>query len=196
MFKKQGGVWVAITGSAVSKSDLATVTLGWYSLVKKAVNESAEIKEHLQKLLLKALEALGALGPESGPWHAVISGTNSNYEYGVLLHERGTTGLAMYQLAIKVARGAMTREIAETMAAVNLRASMTKDNVAGEAPHYFTMPIGMKRKSSSSGEESGESGGSGEDSSPAKRGRESTATEARKVRSGRSGILLGQNLRP
>jgi hypothetical protein len=132
------GEWVAITGSAVSKNDLETAL--WYRLVKKAVNERADIKESIQGLLLKAL---GTTVSASSPWHDVIA--KGSFSLEVLVHERkhSTVGLAMYQLPIVPAAESMTPELAETMGAI--KANMTKGQ---EAPQYFTM---RDRDPSSSG---------------------------------------------
>jgi hypothetical protein len=139
LFEKVDGQWVALTGSAVNKNDLKTIM--WYRLVKKAVNERADIKETIRALLLKSLEeaASGASGFES-PWHAVLSA--GNFDLGVFIHGRewSTAGLVMYQLPLVVARESMTPELAETMA--KIKTNMTNGT---SAARYFTM---WERKSS------------------------------------------------
>ncbi len=130
-----GARWVALTGSAVNKNDLKTIM--WYRLVKKAVKRP-DIKESIRVLLLKALEASGASGPES-PWHAVLSA--GNFDLDVFIHERksSTVGLVMYQLPLVVARESMTPELAETMATVKTNMTGGSKSGAGSQARYFTM---------------------------------------------------------
>jgi hypothetical protein len=129
LFEKVNGQWVALTGSAVNKNDLKTIM--WYRLAKKAVNERADIKESIRALLLKSLEASGAVSP----WHAVLS--KGDFTLDVFIHERksSTVGLAMYQLALVPAAESMTPALVETMGTV--KTNMTAG--PGEAARYFTM---------------------------------------------------------
>ena len=135
----------------MSKSDLGTVL--WYRLVKKAVNERADIKETIQALLLKALGASAS----ASPWHAVLSKGAFSIEVLRLVHGRkhGTVGLGMYQLALVPAVPAgesMSAELAETMEAV--KANMTAGGKAEDGPRYFT--IAMKRAVEADRREEGE----------------------------------------
>ena len=122
------GEWVPIAGSPVNKKYGATT--GRYRLLNEAVNERADVKEHLRTILL---DRVGA----TSPWHAVIS--EDKYKVVALGHvqEDGASGYVLYQLAIVAAAESMSPELAETMAAI--KANMTAGSKAGEAPRYFTI---------------------------------------------------------
>jgi hypothetical protein len=121
LFEKVGSSWVPLTRSPVRKSYAATV--GFYLAVKDAVNTRPEIAEHLRTILLAAIGS-------TSPWHKVIS--DGDFKSVPLIHLRGTTGLALYQLAI--VPGSITPELAHVMATI--KANMTS-NAAG--PIYFTI---------------------------------------------------------
>ena len=131
------GGWELMTGSVVDKKP--EVTVGLYRLVGEKVNECAEIKAHIQTLMLKALEASAAAA-----LHALIA--KGSYELVPLVHKlkHRTAGLAMYQLAIVADAESMSgssAELAETF--TEIKANMTAGSKPGEAPRYFT--LAMKR---------------------------------------------------
>jgi hypothetical protein len=136
------GGWELMAGSVVDKK--SEVTVGLYRLVGQKVNECAEIKAHIQTLMLKALEASAA-----GALHAVIA--KGSYELVPLVHKlkHRTVGLAMYQLAIVADAESMTAELAETFSTIKV--NMMAGSKACEAPRYFT--LAMKRESGESGTE-------------------------------------------
>jgi hypothetical protein len=140
------GGWELMTGSVVDKKP--EVTVGLYRLVGEKVNECAEIKAHIQTLMLKALEARAG-----SALHALIA--KGTYKVVPLVHKLKdrTAGLAMYQLAIVADAESMSPELAETF--TEIKVNMTAGSKAGEAPRYFT--LAMKSESGESGEP-GESG--------------------------------------
>jgi hypothetical protein len=114
--------------------------------VGEKVNECAEIKAHIQTLMLKALEARAG-----SALHALIA--KGTYKVVPLVHKLKdrTAGLAMYQLAIVADAESMSPELAETF--TEIKVNMTagaKAGEAGEAPRYFT--LAMKSESGESGE--------------------------------------------
>ena len=121
LFEKVGPSWVPMTRSPVRKDYAATV--GLYRAVKDAVNTRPEITEHLRTVLLAAIGS-------GSPWHKVIS--EGDFQSVPLIHMRGTTGLALYQLAI--VPGSIAPDLAHVMATIV--ANMTR-NAAG--PIYFTI---------------------------------------------------------
>jgi hypothetical protein len=122
------------------------VTVGLYRLVGEKVNECAEIKAHIQTLMLKALEARA--GSAAAALHALIA--KGTYKVVMLVHKlkHRTAGLAMYQLAIVADAESMSPELAETF--TEIKVNMTAGSKAGEAPRYFT--LAMKSESGESGE--------------------------------------------
>ncbi len=147
VFKWVDGGWELMTGSVVDKKP--EVTVGLYRLVGEKVNECAEIKAHIQTLMLKALEASAS---RASPLHALIA--KGTYKVVMLVHKlkHRTAGLAMYQLAIVADAESMSgssAELAETFSTIKV--NMTAGAKAGEAPRYFT--LAMKRESGESGTE-------------------------------------------